>query len=232
MRTSVVPGRWWWAVVFASALCMASSASGAIVNRGFESELTGWETEGSVSTLGATARHAPPERQQAVRLRTAVAESSAIEDLETFAGLQPGALSSDLGRSVIRGRAVRQTFSADPGQQLQFQWNFFTDDSIPNVDFGFVAIDGQLQVLADTQSPLLTFDPPTAPISPFEQFTTGYQTATLPLEPGGEHTVVFGVTGDATIGSLLLVDDVRLVPAPASLALLLAATPWLWHRRR
>ncbi len=232
MRTSVVPGRLW-AVVFASALCMAaSSASGAIINGGFESELTGWETEGSISTFGATARHTPPEGLRVVRLRTGVGGSSSIADLEAFAGLQPGALSSDLGRSVVHGRAIRQTFVAGPNQQLQFQWNFFTDDGIPNVDFGFVAIDGQLQVLADTRSPLLSFDPPTSPIEPFEQFNTGYQTAVLPLEAGGEHTVVFGVTSDATIGSLLLVDDVRVVPAPASLALLLAGAPWFWRRRR
>jgi hypothetical protein len=125
-----------------------------------------------------------------------------VADLEAFLGLSPGSLVNG-----AEGSAIGQSFSANTGDTLSFDWNFLTNEvgteAVP--DFAFVVING-LKILADALSATLVLSS-----TPFAG-ETGFQTFSFTIPSTGSYVLGVGVVdvNDPFIASGLLVDNVRL----------------------
>jgi len=143
--------------------------------------------------------------------------------IEVFLGLTVGSLDSliGIGQEPIEGTAIKQTFTANAGEFISFDWNFFTDEGTPNQSFGFndfafVSLLG-LEVLADTYFPTFVLS------GTGLNEETGVNTyVSPPLPVSGVYTLGIGVmdVGDEGYISALLVDNVTVVPEPSTILLL------------
>jgi hypothetical protein len=204
------------AIAFVSAFGAAASASASVINGSFETNLSNWTTFGTVGTTNASATEGLSSA-----LITAV-DGGAINAtaLENFAGISDAALQAIKSgqKNFTTGSAIKQTFSATAGDKFTFDYRTLTNESIPSSwDFTFVVIDGVALALGDTNID-----------SGFGAGVAGYDTAnswktfTETFATTGNHTVTFGAfqAGDASVATALLVDNVKVVPEPATVALL------------
>lgn len=209
-------------------LAIVPTASGDIINGGFENGIPffGWTTTGIVSIETAAFGTAPTEGTQMARLSSGdLAEVGAVSDaeLETFLGLGANTLdllvdTNDLA-GAVEGSAIKQTFAASAGQVLSFDWNFLTSELTPVSDTNDTAfwtlIPGGAFKLADTFSAFV------ASLTPLDE-ETGFEHVQFVIPAAGVYTLGFGVVdvADGALGSVLLVDNVQLVPEPSMLAIL------------
>lgn len=216
-------------------LAAAGGAFADVVNGGFETgDFTGWETFGDTAVVTAAVGSGPTEGQYQAGMITG--DSLNVLDLYDFAGLNLGELFS-LGNGVtLEGSAIRQTFYAEAGQTLSFDYNFLTNAPTPDGllgtdnDFAFVVLGG-LTELADA------YDATNVSATMLD-LETGFQTYSQLVAATGWYTLVIGV-GDVFPNDFpfsdftesgLLVDNVRLpgggggqsevVPEPATMTLL------------
>jgi hypothetical protein len=204
------------------------STNATLINGGFETgDFTGWTTLGETSIETSAFGSGPTQGTSQASLSTAgaVFAGSIIEE---FLGLEIGSLTNFgipldpfrlpngdpfPGGIATQGSAIRQTFTAEAGDILTFDWNFLTNEPalFPALnDFSFVSISS-LSALAST-----TF-PPAAPFSMTQFFQeTGFQPFSFTIPTTGTYTLGIGVTDwrDSTIDSGLLVDNVNLTPVP------------------
>jgi hypothetical protein len=117
-------------------------------NGSFESgDFTGWQTLGDTAvqstTFGDTQAKTPEGTYSALLSNGAQIASIDkgavnVENLESFLGLQVGALSS---LNVYNGSAISQTFNLTTSSVLSFSWNFFTNEFVNQAvntnDFAF-----------------------------------------------------------------------------------------------
>ncbi len=115
--------------------------------------------------------------------------------------------------SVVHGSVITQVLTVAPGDNLEFKWNFQTNEPTPSVtrnDFAFLTISssGGALLLADTFHPSFVSSP-----SPFNE-ETGYQNYAYTFASAATVTVGFGVVdrGTNATDSALLIDCVELVP--------------------
>ncbi len=200
----------------ASIFC-SSPSQAAIINGGFETgNFNGWDTTGNTSTQTSAYGSGPTEGTYDALL-SSTDGAARPSDLESFLGLASGSLNSVNGQ-IAQGSAIQQTFTANAGQRLTFDWNFLTNEATPSDNFNsfsFVTI-GSLSKLADTSS---TFFP--SPASLFLSFykETGFQSFSYTIPTTGTYTLGIGVAnvGDPYNGSGVLVDNVALsTPSPTS----------------
>ncbi|MEQ8974822.1 MAG: hypothetical protein RIE73_31100 [Coleofasciculus sp. C1-SOL-03] len=136
-----------------SSLALTTPSQAAILNGGFEDNLTDWMTVGDVSTQTDAFNATPTQGNSQALLTTA---SSTFPDdspqptgtfnfsgnepatvgtpggLEDFLGLPLGSLPGSNGFFTFpfEGSALKQTFSAQAGDVLSFDWNFLTNDNL------------------------------------------------------------------------------------------------------
>ena len=207
-----------------SAIACTTRADAGLVNGGFESGFSGWSTLGFTSVETSAFGSGPTEGTQQALMRSGDGTTSAtLADLDTFFGFAAGQLNSISTGRVEDGSAIKQTFTANAGNLLSFNWNFLTKESITAPDpafndFAFFSLNSTPTKLADLFSSFTTSS---------TAFTseTGFQTLSISLPVTGTYTLGFGVAnvGDQFIDSGLLVDNVQLtataVPEPSSLML-------------
>lgn len=215
-------------LVSLSTLGGANPSQAAIINGGFETgDFTGWSRIGESFIDTSEFGSGPTERSFDALLLTGAAEDGelgSVSDsaIESFLGLASGTLDSLIGADAFEGSAIKQTFTAQAGDILRFDWNFLSTEAAPETegfnDFAFVAINGIASQVADTSSSFFS-----SSSNDFDE-ETGFQTFSYTVTSDGTYTLGFGVldTGDDIMGSGLLVDDVQLVPEPASVLGLLA----------
>ncbi|MEL6446983.1 MAG: PEP-CTERM sorting domain-containing protein [Pseudomonadota bacterium] len=128
--------------------------------------------------------------------------------IEAFLGLGAGTLDAISSGNAVEGSALSISTNVGSGDTLSFDW-FWTSNEFSGAffnDFAFVSVslDG-IEILADTFSLDGTIDS--------FSFTTGVS---------GALTVGIGVmdVNDGAVASFLDVDNIAVVPAPASLLLL------------
>ncbi len=131
----------------------------------------------------------------------------------------------------IEGSGIKQSFTANAGDALSFDFSYVTND--PGEDFAFVDIDGTINILATGRSGLAG-----CAAYPFVQFIgspsspTGFeydcssQQFVATLTTTGTHTVGVGVvdTNISSYNSGLLVDNFQLSPVPEPATWLLLAS--------
>jgi hypothetical protein len=214
-------------LTLAWSLALPLGAEAGLINGGFESGFVGWSTTGIVSIETAAFGTAPTEGTQMARLSSGnFSEVGAVTDaeLETFLGLAAGSIdavvtTNDVLFGAREGSAILQTFFATAGSVLSFDWNFLTSELTPVSDTNDTAFwtiaPGGVTVLADTHSTFL----PSLTVLDEE---TGFSTVHYVIPATGFYTLGFGVVdvSDFSLGSVLLVDNVQVVPEPGLLTLL------------
>lgn len=144
------------AVAVLAGLAVPTAAEAAILNGGFEDDLTGWEAIGEYRVETSTFGSEPVEGSSQAFLSTAFNEVIGFDEnqneivggdavpvtfisgfeslnLEEFLGLSTffgdESLDSLATAEPIEGSAIKQTFTASAGETLSFSWNFLTDES-------------------------------------------------------------------------------------------------------
>ncbi len=121
----------------------ANSASAVTINGGFEtSDFTGYDTIGDTSVQTSDFGSGPTEGTYQGFLSNA--SGVPASDLETFLGVSPGSLNGLGNGTATTGSAIRQTFAANAGDVLTFNYNFLTgeDANATLNDFSFFTING------------------------------------------------------------------------------------------
>ncbi len=199
----------------------------ALVNGGFESGFTGWTTAGDVTIDTSLFGSGPTAGLQEARLKTNGPTEQTLSQLQSFFSLPAGTLNGLGNGNVDEGSAIKQTFAANAGDVLSFDWNFLTRQTTPDVlnDFAYVVLNGQAITLANTHSTFF----PTATTYFHE---THFQTYTYNIPTTGNFTLGFsvvdvGIPGNhGRIISALELDNIQLVtpsspvPEPATVLLL------------
>jgi hypothetical protein len=195
--------------------CLSLPVQAGVVNGGLESgDLTGWSSLGDVAATDSSFGTGPAAGSYQALLTTANTADTADgynfsgndaadgAALETFLQLPNGTL------DAIEGSGLSQSFTANAGDVLSFEWNFLTDilDNTGFDDFAFFVLDGAVFSLASTSSSLHASN------SVFN-YETGFSIFSQILN-GGSHTLSFGVVdvGDGLAVSTLLIDGVTLSP--------------------
>lgn len=199
-----------------SIFVVSPSYAASVSNGSFEAgSFTGWSTIGNTRLETAEFGSGPTQGSYEA-LVTNGSGSVADLELETFLGLEAGSL-FDLGNGIpTNGSAIKQTFTANAGDVLSFDWNFLKDqepDPIFN-DFAFFSLNS----LSTLASPLTSS---LVPFSAFDQ-QTGFQTSSFTVPTTGTYTLGVGVVNvNDTIGdSGLLVDNFSVKPVPETSSVL------------
>ena len=207
--------------LFSLATFLGANPAQALVNGSFETgDFTNWETIGNTSIQTSSFGSGPTKGDFQALLFNA--QPTAFDlSIELFLGLPFGSLDGLGNGNATTGSAIKQTFTAQAGDTLTFDWNFLTDEATPTVfnDFAFVSIAG-VDTLADTSSEFVSS------LTPFVE-ETEFNNFSFTFENTGTYTLGLGVTNsvDTVVNSGLLVDNVNLasVPEPASILGVLAA---------
>lgn len=201
----------------------ATSAQAAIINGGFNGNLNGWQSSGDVNVVN----------NQAL-LVTGLIAASDIFTLETFLGLSPGQLVPNGSLfGATGGSALKQSFTANAGDILRFDWNFLTDEvfdpSLPKNDTAFLTLVNTTNLvsnvitLADVSSSVLG----TGELGFARATGTSLFSQTL---VGGNYILGFVVVDDVDtlVASGLAIDNVQvgrngqIIPEPSSVLAILA----------
>ncbi|MGL5032501.1 MAG: PEP-CTERM sorting domain-containing protein [Microcystaceae cyanobacterium] len=200
-----------------------NAALADVVDGSFESGSfsPGWTTLGDTQVLGPNDSFgiAPTQGDyQALTQTNQSTTGATASNVESFLGLSPGSL-TNLG--ATEGSAIQQTLFAGAGTIIFFDWNFLTDlvpGSSTYNDFAFVTLDGNLTILANTETPNVP-----SFFSPFAAETL-YASSSITVTTTGNHNLGFGVVdvdlsggGDTSVNSGLLVDKVEAVPEPLTI---------------
>lgn len=225
----------WWILCLVFILLTPGIVSADLINGGFETgDFTSWITIGDAMIVDSSFGSGPTEGTYQALLSTAstltdsynfnfddpLMDAVSAGDLDTFLGLSSGTLSALGG---VEGSAIKQTFTANVGDSIRFDWNFLSDDVDLTYDFAFALVEGNLITLADTSTSTFLGSSSTA----FWD-ETGFNTFSYIFTTSGTHTIGFGVVDEFDdIGvSGLLIDNASIiegpvpVPEPATMLLL------------
>lgn len=220
-------------------LILSPSAHAALLNAGFEDGFDNWDIIGDVSIdMGSLGIEPPFADAQALLTTASLGEddfpepagtfnfsgNSAVTtgstpELETFLGLSPGALDTSPFLQAFEGSAIVQSFTVEEDEEdITVAWNFLTNDSNSTFpftpdspkDYAFMVLDGEVTILADTSSSLMS-----SSTTDFNQ-ETGSQSLILPTLNPGVHTLAFGIIDiqDNAATSALLIDVEETVSPP------------------
>jgi hypothetical protein len=221
---------------------VATVCQAQLTNPSFEASgttLVGWSTDGDARVLDATTANlaaypTSPPREALISSMTLQSFSVGIlaPALETFLGLSRGTLTVP-GANVYDGSAIRQTFHAEAGQTLTFNYAFTTDESPATTHYN----DFAFAFLTPAGTPATSFDTlatvtgsSLTPISPgawgnpayFNQIAPWNTSRTYTIPATGDYTLGIGVVDVYTTGSAatyhlpsgVYVDNVNLSAVP------------------
>ena len=248
--------RWqYMAWMLAALLCSAAPAGAVTINPSFETgDTSGWTVMGDVSVVDGSFGVTPSDGSYQLLLTTG---SGAVtpDATETAMGLPNNAIrhlfrdniakpGESSGTWPIEGSAVQQSFYADAGDVLTFDWDFLADEftrSPLDPDYYTDFLWGYLEGPSSDQEFALAHvnqDPSNfvASASTFND-ETGYQTFTFTFTEAGDYTLTLGVHDieDTLHDTGAIFDNFYLSKAPEPDTFLLVAGGLLglaWHARR
>lgn len=188
-------------------------------NGGFETgNFTGWSTIGMAEIETADFGTEPSQGTYYAALST-MFDTVSASALESFLGLTPGSLNDLETGNIEEGSAIKQTFTANAGDVLTFDWNFMTNE----LESTLVGSNNDFAFFTLTSSPSKLADPSSSFMTSLTQFAdeTGFETFSAELPASGTYTLGFGVVnvGDPIFDSALAIDNVTVsasVPEPTS----------------
>ncbi len=242
--------------MLAALLCGAAPAGAVTINSSFESGTSGWTIVGDVSVVDSTFGVTPTDGTSQLLMTTGGSAvrrrrteramglpNRTIQDLFENQIPNPG---ESTGSGPTEGSAIQQSFDAEVGDILTFDWNFLTDEftadpAQPDIftDFLWGYLEGpssnQESVLAHVNQQPSPFDP-FGSGSTFND-ETGYQTFTFTFVEAGTYTLTLGVHDleDRMNDSGVVFDFFRLIKGPEPNTFLLVAGGLLglnWYARR
>jgi len=212
-----------------AALAIAGTASATLTNGGFETgDFSGWDRMPEeftyvVGDVGAS----PTEGDYMAGLVTPTTGWSNLVELNEFLGLDLSDLYNLDNGLVVEGTAIRQTFTAEAGDTISFDYNMLDNGSGPlgNIDnnFAFVIVE-ELDTLATAHDANVVSN------TVFDR-ETGWGTYSYEVASAGTYTLSIGIA-DVWPSNLpsnndeaaLLIDNVMhlqtVVPEPATMTLL------------
>lgn len=185
-----------------------------VVNGNFEvGTFSNWRTIGDTRIETAALGTGTSEGTfQALLTTGASASGGSVEqsDLEEFLNFSSGLLDNLGNGDATEGSAIKQTFTANAGDVLTFNWNFLTSEGTPSSfnDFAFFGVSPFALELADTNSSGFFG---TSAVNFSEE--TGFQTISVSIAQTGTYTLNFGVVdvGDTSVDSALIVDNIQVL---------------------
>ncbi|WP_414582585.1 hypothetical protein [Scytonema sp. PCC 10023] len=216
------------------------STNATLINGSFEtSDFIAWTTLGE-NTIETSAFGSSPTQGTFQALLSTGGVSFANPIIEQFLGLKAESLDNlvpfpiDPPPTLVfteqpaQGSAIQQTFTAEAGDILAFDWNFFTNE-LPTAlgpslsDFSFVSISSPLDSISylEELADVTTF--PSLVTSPTQFLReTGFHTFSFTIPTTGTYTLGLGVTNkfDNFTDSGLLVDNVTLTSVTESTSVL------------
>ena len=238
--------------ILAALLCSAAPAGAVTINPSFETgDTSGWTVVGDVSVVDGSFGVTPTDGTYQILLTTGSGAVSRAAT-ETAMGLTNGEIrrifrrqvylpGESTGRRPNEGSAIQQTFDAAAGDVLTFDWDFLSNEAVPEdyyTDFlwGYLEMPsggtGEAALAHANQDPGNFF----ASASTFN-LETGYQTFTYTFTESGTYTLTLGVHDleDAMYDSGAIFDNFYLSKAPEPSTFLLVAGGLLglgWQARR
>lgn len=203
---------------------VSESAHGAIVNGSFENGFNDWMTGGIVTLENSSFGVTPTDGVNQALGTTADGSllTNVTNGLEDFLGVPLG-IFDDPGDpffgAATEGSALKQTFTAQAGDTLTFDWNFLTDDSV-NADYAFVILSPESELSSLTFSDLVRLNASNGLMGSSSIFVgeTGYGSFSASIPTDGTYLLGVGVidAGDVLGDSGVLVDNVILDQQPTS----------------
>ncbi len=200
-----------------------------IKNGSFENGLNDWSILGA-ATIQDNDFGTPPSDSEYNALILNELLAVPADEIENFLGLPFASLEDLSGSFPSEGSAIKQTFLANAGDVLTFDFNFLTDECTPFAvengecepedifnDFSFVSISGDgldnpfLKILANTSSDFVASN-----TIFFDE--TEYKSISYVIPETGTYTLGFGVADaeDFAFLSGLLVDNVTLTASAST----------------
>ena len=185
-------------------------------NGNFKEALTGWNTIGAVGIPNSTFGTLPSDGDtQALMVNDKFLGTADANEIEQFLGLTSESLNNLSKSNTFGGSAMKQTFTANAGDIISFDFNFLTSESTPNNaknDFSFVSFASNvldnpfLHLLSDTFSNFVNSN------TRFSR-ETGYESFEYEILETGDYTLGFGVANATTDAghSGLLVDNIKVI---------------------
>jgi hypothetical protein len=211
---------------------LARPVSAGLLNGSFETgDLTDWTTIGDVSVVTSSIGANPTQGSFHTLLTTGSqsgdfnnfsgTDAVSAAALEPFLGLATGALAGG-----VEGSAITQTFTANAGETLRFNFNFLKVEDLP-IDFAFVVLTSYIPLADTTTGPFSASGVNLDPVFGLTTFETGYRTFTFTFTTTDTYTISLGIVdrSDEFLTSALLIDNFELVvldvviPEPGSMAL-------------
>ena len=202
-----------------SAASLSVEATGFIGNGSFETgDFSNWNTIGDTSIETEDLGIFPTDGTSQALITSGASDSggSVVDsDLEEFFDLPIGSLDGLTGGDATEGSAIKQTFTAEAGDVVSFDWNFLTNELTPNESFndtGFVSVNGFTFELADTSANFSD----AADVEGFSS-QTGTETLTFSIATAGTYTIGFGAVdvGDSAVDSGLAIDNINIASSNA-----------------
>lgn len=221
-------------------LLFSASARAGIVNGSFENASIGpWVVIGPGGQVTPSFDGATPT--DGVKMAIIDSDTGALPTfildlvLSNGIGVGPNYLASAFPNAT-EGALLYQSFNLSPGESIvSFNWNFLTTEAGRSSFFNDFAFAHLISGGSLVDSAILdTFSPFTESGSTYVN-RTGWNSVSFSGLSPGSYSLVFGVMDlqDTFFPSALLVDNVRAIPEPSSIALLgLASVGFIARRRR
>jgi hypothetical protein len=216
------------AVVIALSLGVVREGSAlAIQNGSFESGFTSWQTFNLTYILDASYGIAPSNGSYYAQALAQSADPYNAAGVEAFLGVSDSTLQAIKSgyTDFTEGSAFKQTFTANAGDKISFDWKFTTEEEIiAPYDFSFYTLNNGVNTsafaLGDTN-----IDSGYMVSDPMEYETIGWRRVTITIPTTGIYTLGFGAmqAEDNLTSSALLIDNVTqttAVPEPSTFLLL------------
>jgi len=172
-----------------------------------------WRTIGDTSIETKEIGIAPTDGESQALITNGFSDAGgSVEesDLSDFLDLPSGSLDVLLDGDATEGSGIKQTFNAEAGDILEFDFTFLTNEGTPSETFNdsaFFSVGGFTQELADT------FDSTFSEQS-VERFfqATETQPQKILIQQAGTYELGFGIVdlSDTVVDSGILIDDVKL----------------------
>ena len=204
----------------------AYASPAVLANQGYESGLDGWTSSGDVNATsessvvtGAGGWIIASSQSQMAQLNSG---STDAQDLDTFFGLQAGAIDGAVVGEVTNGAGIQQSFTGLAGETVTQYWDFVSRDYTGFNDSAFVVVNGAVTVLASIENGGIVVG---------SYGHTGWQSFNYTLPTNGTYTLGFGVvnTADTILDGALFLDNqpgdtrpISVIPEPETYAMLIA----------